>query len=162
MILLAFLMSVLASVLACVMKVVAYTETVNGKQVTHAVTALHFGVGRGLSIVAPAPVAVGLSILIARPENRRRTWYFGAAALFLVTFTTGFLYLPAFGVMVWGCMQARKAALAEVGGDPKALRARDRAALRRDRDEPVDDGELEYGDELVDELDEGVGGDADR
>lgn len=166
MILFAFVLTLIASIAACFMNVVAFTETnvATGKQeVTKSVTALHWGIGRGLAIVGPAPVAVGLAILLARPPNRRRTWYFGAAALFLVTMTSGFLYLAAFGVMAWGCWQARGAALAEVGGDSKALRQRDREALRRQgrrrrgEDEDVIEPDL-VDDEPVDD-DDDLGGD---
>lgn len=147
MVIFAFVLTLLASISACFMDVVAFTEInpETGKQeVTKSVTALHWGIGRGLAIVGPAPVAVGLAILLARPPNRRRTWYFGAAALFLVTMTSGFLYLAALGVMIWGCWQARKAALDEVGGDPKALRERDREALRQGRRrKDADDGVIE-------------------
>jgi hypothetical protein len=109
-------------------------------------------------------LVIGFTLLLSRPPNHRRTWYFGLAALFLLIVLAGGspLYLPAIGIYGFGCWQARKAALLEAGGDPKVLKEQDRAARSAGRRrtaatdvDEVDDIDTDEVDEIdTDEVDE--------
>jgi hypothetical protein len=107
-------------------------------------TIWHFGVGPALYYLLPPIVILGLFILTARPWDRRRSWNFALALLTLSTFLTGLIsiYVIPIACLAWGCWQARKAALEDVGGDPRVLREVERErrvagkeALRARRDE---------------------------
>lgn len=84
----------------------------------------HYGLGPGLYFLLPPVVILGLFILTARPWDRRRSWNIALGCLVFVTFITNSIsiYIVPIGALAWGCWQARKAALAEVDGDPRVLR----------------------------------------
>ncbi|HET8929567.1 MAG TPA: hypothetical protein VFN21_02810 [Acidimicrobiales bacterium] len=87
-------------------------------------TIWHFGFGPAMYYLLPPIVILGLFILTARPWDRRRSWNFALALLTLSTFLTGLIsiYMIPIACLAWGCWQARKAALQDVGGDPRVLR----------------------------------------
>lgn len=127
-VLMSFLMVLVASVVVATTPVVPeQVKGADGKlQATGKVLSIwHFGLMRGLVYLVPPIMAVGVSILVARPPERRRSWNRGLFALILVTLLGGgiYIYAVAIACMAWGCWQARKAALDAVGGDVAALRA---------------------------------------
>jgi hypothetical protein len=169
-----FIAAVVASLTMSFAKVMTDVNSKTGKAlqvrdpVTHKlhnappVTAFQHGAAQGLATVLPVPLVIGFTLLLSRPPNHRRTWYFGLAALFLLIVLAGGspLYLPAIGIYGFGCWQARKAALLEAGGDPKVLKEQDRAARSAGRrrtaatDAAVDELDTEEVDtEEVDEVD---------
>ncbi|MBS1848895.1 MAG: hypothetical protein JST73_11515 [Actinobacteria bacterium] len=125
--LISFATVLLASAVLNFVRVIPETKTgPKGKPVAtgHLVSIWHFGVGPGLYILLPPILILGLFILSARPWDRRRSWNF---ALMLLVFTTYLsrtisIYVIPIACLAWGCWQARKAALDEVGGDPRVLR----------------------------------------
>lgn len=101
-------------------------ENAKGKKVqtgTH-FTIWHYGVGPGLYFLVPPILIMGLFIITARPWDRRRSWNIALACLVFITFITQSIsiYVIPIAALAWGCWQARKAALDEVGGDPRVLR----------------------------------------
>lgn len=71
---------------------------------------------RGWLFLAMPIVLTWLTVLIARPANRKRTWVMGAIALFLFVFIyqqLGIFYIVPFGLFAWGAYQAYKAARLE-------------------------------------------------
>lgn len=128
--LLSFVFVLIATVVVSVAKVIPERIVKNGKSVTTSnnLSVWQFGWKQGLAYVLPPVVVVILTILLARKPDRRRTWNFGLMALVMLVVLSGavYLYIFAIGSLAWGCWQARKAALDEVGGDPKLLRERNR------------------------------------
>lgn len=101
-------------------------KNAKGKKVqtgTH-FTIWHYGVGPGLYFLVPPILIMGLFIITARPWDRRRSWNIALACLVFITFITQSIsiYVIPIAALAWGCWQARKAALDEVGGDPRVLR----------------------------------------
>lgn len=84
----------------------------------------HYGIGPGLVFLLPPILVMAIFIFTARPWDRRRSWNYALALLAFSTFITQSIsiYIIPIGLLAWGCWQARKAALAEVGGDPRVLR----------------------------------------
>lgn len=99
-------------------------------------TIWHYGVGPGLYVLAPPILILGLFILTARPSNRRRSWTIALLCLVFITYLTGSIsiYIIPIALLGWGCWQARKAALAEVGGDPRVLREVERERRLAERE----------------------------
>lgn len=101
-------------------------ENAKGDQVQtgRTFTIWHFGFGPAMYYLLPPIVILGLFIITARPWDRRRSWNFALALLTLSTFLTGLIsiYMIPIACLAWGCWQARKAALEDVGGDPRVLR----------------------------------------
>lgn len=139
-----FLTILLASVVLSFAKIVPEQIKKNGKFVATGkkFSIWHFGAMQGLVYLLPPILVVGLSIVLARPGNRRRNWNMALLLLVLVAFMLGAIpiFIVSIGCLAWGCWMARKAALAEVGGDPVALRElererrlADRAAMRQAR-----------------------------
>ena len=125
-VLLSFVMVLVASAVVSVSKLVPLTKTVKGKQVVIGhVTIWHSGLAAGLVYLLPPIIVVGLAIVLARPPERRRTWNWSLIAIVVLGVTNSgiVIYAVTIGCLAWGCWLARKAALAEVGGDPRALRA---------------------------------------
>lgn len=137
-VMISFLSILLASVVLSFAKIVPEYVEKKGKMVMtgQKFTIWHFGAVRGLVYLLPPILVVGLSILVARPGYRRRSW--NMALLLLVVVATMLQAIPIFIISIaclgWGCWQARKAALATVGGDPGALRNLERERRLADRD----------------------------
>ncbi len=122
---LSFLTILLASIVLNFVHIVPEVNS-KGKAVKDGAkyTIWHSGLGPGLYFLLPPIVIVGLFILTARPSNRRRSWNMALLCLVFITFITGSIsiYIVPVACLAWGCWQARKAALEEVGGDPRVLR----------------------------------------
>ncbi len=124
---LSFLTVLLASIVLNFIHIVPeMAKNAKGKQVATGrhFTIWHYGIGPGLYFLLPPIVILGLFIVTARPANRRRSWNWALLSLAFLTFVTNSIavYIIPIGCLAWGCWQARKAALAEVGGDPRVLR----------------------------------------
>jgi hypothetical protein len=142
----------------------AVSDATRAQIMTHASihneTVLKNAGGRGWFLLLSPAVVAWLSVAIARPANRRRTWAVGALGLFffvtIIAGSTGILYLPAFAVFAYGTYQAYKvarvermaAAAAGVDGGTIATTAREAAP---DGDEPGADDDV-----TVDESGEGA------
>ena len=132
-----FLTILLASVVLSFAKIVPEQIKKNGKFVSTGkkFSIWHFGALQGLVYLLPPILVVGLSIVLARPGNRRRNWNMALLLLVVVAFMLGAIpiFIVSIACLAWGCWQARKAALDEVGGDPVALRALERERRMEDR-----------------------------
>ena len=132
-----FLTILLASVVLSFAKIVPEQIKKNGKFVSTGkkFSIWHFGAMQGLVYLLPPILVVGLSIVLARPGNRRRNWNMALLLLVVVAFMLGAIpiFIVSIACLAWGCWQARKAALDEVGGDPAALRALERERRMEDR-----------------------------
>ncbi len=115
-----------------------------GKQVRtgRMFTIWHYGVGPGLYLLLPPILLLGLFILTSRPSNRRRSWNIALMCLVFITYVSGSIVIYFLPILLLGvgCWFARKAALDEVGGDPRVLRevekerrVTEREALRKHR-----------------------------
>ncbi|HVX17703.1 MAG TPA: hypothetical protein VHA73_06700 [Acidimicrobiales bacterium] len=89
----------------------------------HTETLLKNAGSRGWLFLALPVVLTWLTVLIARPSNRKRTWIMGAIAMFLFVMLyqqLGIFYIVPFGAFAWGTYQAYKVArlerLADAGG----------------------------------------------
>lgn len=138
-VLLSFATVVLASIVLNFVHIIPeVVENAKGKKVQTGeyFTIWHFGLGPGLLFLLPPLVILGLFIVTAKPWDRRRSWNFALALMALSTFMTQSIsiYIIPIGCLAWGCWQARKAALADVGGDPQVLREveRERRIAARD------------------------------
>lgn len=136
-VIMSFLTILLASVVLSLVKIVPEQIRKNGKFVAtgRKVTIWHFGTMQGLVYLLPPILVVGLSIVLARPGNRRRNWNMALLLLVFVAFMLGAIpiFIVSIASLAWGCWLARKAALAEVGGDPVALRTLERERRMEDR-----------------------------
>lgn len=121
-----FAMVVMASIIINFVHIVPEIVEIDGKkeQTGEYFTIWHYGIGPGLYFLLPPVVVLGLFILTARPWDRRRSWNFALGCLVFITFITQSIsiFIVPIGALAWGCWQARKAALEEVGGDPRVLR----------------------------------------
>jgi hypothetical protein len=136
-VIMSFLTILLASAVLSLVKIVPEQIKKNGKFVAtgRKVTIWHFGTMQGLVYLLPPILVVGLSIVLARPGNRRRNWNMALLLLVFVAFMLGAIpiFIVSIACLAWGCWLARKAALAEVGGDPAALRMLERERRLEDR-----------------------------
>lgn len=132
-----FLTILLASGVLSFAKIVPEQIKKNGKFVSTGkkFSIWHFGAMQGLVYLLPPILVVGLSIVLARPGNRRRNWNMALLLLVVVAWMLQAIpiFLVSIACLAWGCWLARKAALAEVGGDPAALRALERERRMADR-----------------------------
>lgn len=124
----------------------------------HNVTVLTKMGTNGWFMLASPVVITFLTVAIARPEKRRRTWFVGAIAMFLFVMLfqyVGIFYFVSFGALAFGTYQAYKAArlerMATAAAAPDGIPTTAREARR---------AELDSGDEYGDDYDD-LDGEAD-
>lgn len=125
-VMLSFATVLIASIVVNFVHIVPEIVETGGKKVQTGkyFTIWHYGIGPGLYFLLPPIVILGLFIFTARPWDRRRSWNFALALLVFITFVSQSIsiFMVPIALLGWGCWQARKAALEEVGGDPRVLR----------------------------------------
>lgn len=137
-VMMSFAMVLMASVIINFVHIVPEIVEIDGKkeQTGQYFTIWHYGIGPGLYFLLPPIIILGLFILTARPWDRRRSWNMALGCLVFITFITQSIsiFIVPIGALAWGCWQARKAALEEVGGDPRVLREVERERRIAGRD----------------------------